>query len=166
MPVHTLGTEGEIFTASLIASGSTEPQDWITLLTSGHRVRVREFTAFVTSSAVFSGGGSVELWRGSTGGTTGAAITLTNVTNPSTGAPTGANFSVTAQSSVTLNSSASAKLLAVGGITPDGFTYRPPVEEAPVISSSARFHARGRLSPAASYAVTLTFEDLGKMPGF
>jgi hypothetical protein len=166
MPVNLPHAEGEIFSATVIGTGTTETQDLLTLLTSGHRARIREYSIFALTTVALLNSPAIELWRGSTSvASTGASVPVANVTNPATGAPQAANFAVTANTSVVALTSG-GKRLAVGAITPDGFVFRPPLEMCPVIASSQRFYAKV-LTPAIApqWVQTLVWEDLGKIPG-
>lgn len=161
---------GRIFTVTqLLAAMTTAATDAVTLSGStaagGSRVEILklELQQFTTAPLPTA----VELWRGSTGGSTAAAITPVN----RNGWPTApaAVATVTGASTSVLNSTTSAARLHVGGFGMDSGQYCYEPCFPPVIDYSQRFHARFTAQSTegalGEMAMTLTFREIGKVPG-
>ena len=158
-----------MYTASfLTAALTTAPYDIITLLPSTlSRVLIRALDVFAISSDASQESLGLEMWRGSSStASTGATITPTHIKGH---AQAPAAVSVVNGMSTTPLSTASAKLLYAGAVTPNGFRFKAGEHEAFDISDlPQRFHAR-ITAPSTNalprLAVTLTFQEIGQVPG-
>ena len=162
---HDLDT-GRIYTVTQsLAAMSSGQFDAVSLVASTlARLEILKLEMQQGSSTL--AGGIVELWRGSTGGSTAAAITAVN-RNGWAAAPL-AVATVTGASTGTLNSTSSAARLHAGGFEYDSGKYCYEPCFPPVIEYLQRFHARVTPGPTTGsttpLAVTLTFRELGRVP--
>lgn len=156
---------GRIYTVTqAVAAMSSGQFDAITVVASTlARLEILRLEMQQNSTAVMAA--AVELWRGSTGGSTAAAIVAAN----RNGWPTAqaAVATVSGISTGTLNSTSSAARVHSGGFEVDSgkYCYEPCFPTG--IDYLQRFHARvtpGSLTSTAPLAVTLTFRELGRVP--
>jgi len=158
---------GRVYTVTQITTAlSSAPMDVFTVRASTlSRLEVLKVELFHGTSAALPI--SVEQWRGSTGGSTAAALTPVNK-NGWSAAPAAA-AAVTGGSTSTLNSTTSAARLHAGGFDGDSgkYCYEPCLP--PVIDYSQRFHTRVSVlstGPGApgQLTATLTFREIGRVP--
>lgn len=161
--------EGSVFSASFSSVAvTTAPNDLFGLLASTSpisRVEILSIDLSIISTVAPAASlASVQILRGSTAASGGAAITPANLRGWS-GAPS-AGSSVTAPSSV-IASSASQAIIWAGGIKlTDGWSF-PPEQELtglvrPVIASGQRMHVRlTSLSSAVTMSGAMVFRELG-----
>lgn len=160
----TLNATGRVFTATFATSATTGAVDLISLLsTAASKFVVRALDVFAISTSPETVG--IELWR-----TTGSSASTGQTTVPRnvrghTGAPaavTGCNGPGT----VPLTTGANAAKLFQGALAPDGFRYRPEVQERPEFTTNApRFHARiSAPTTTVTLVGTVTFEEIGRNP--
>jgi hypothetical protein len=154
------------FSVPIVAQALTTagPVDiWGFLAPAGSRFEVLSVMLGQTSTAASGVQGlGVSLFRGSTGVSTGAAITPANSKGWS-GAPT-AGTVVTGPSS-NLVSTASATLIFADAFSAANgqFSYRPGAMCRPVITNSQRFHIRvTQPSAAVSVHGSVTFREVGR----
>ena len=169
---HKMEPGGPIFTAPFsVTLNTTLPYDlYCVTAPSNSRVAIREirlgqFTEFGDAAAELL---PLSLMTGCTSlSSGGAAITPVN----RVGWPAGQDADVTAlaASTSTLHSTASAERLHVGGFGMDSgqYCYEPCLP--PVLNYSQRFHARFTAQSTegvlGEMGMTLTFRELGRVPG-
>lgn len=147
------------FTASFVTTGS-HINVFSLLASSLSRVEIEEIDIYARSTAAVPIATGVELWRGSTAGSTQAAITPVNYNGWSgqVDPVTTVNGGTTASISTT-----SAERVFAGAMSDNRFTFRPPSGRGPVVDVSQRFHV-ALSGPPASMNGTITFRELGKVP--
>jgi hypothetical protein len=156
---------GPIYTASFAAvSMTTNPADVFGILASTlSRVRVISVELGAQSSAPVAQMLGVQVWRGSTASSTSAAITPTNIEGH-TGALS-AGSSVTQPSSGIVSTTSAVSLFANSWHLDDQNWKWEPCQ-SPILEKSQRMHVRVTApSTTTSIYGTLTFEEMGKIPG-
>ena len=151
------------FTASFVSTGLTA--DAVTnffsmLASSQSRVEIEEIDIFALTTAAVPADIGMELWRGSTDGSTEAAITPVNYHGWS-----GQTSPVTTVNGVTTAalSTTSAERVYAGGMMDNRFLFQPPEGCGPVLDVSQRFHVRAD-GAVVRMNGTITFREIGKVP--
>lgn len=157
--------KGRFYTASLsVAALTSAPTEVMGLLPSSvSRVELHELIMGQAPTSAIQAM-RVELYRGSTGGSTGSAITPVNRDGWAT-AP--ASTSAVTGNSTTPNSTSSAVYLGVGTFEQDSGQFRWNPCPAPVLDISQRFTVRVTpltFSSTPGLAATLVFREVGKIP--
>jgi hypothetical protein len=156
---------GRIYTASILFSLTTAATEIFSLLASSLS-RVEIMSLDLQQNSTLPQAISVEMYRGSTGGSTGAAIVPAN---RSGWAAAPASTSVVTGNSTTLNSTTSSGVARIfaGGFKVDSGNFRYAPTLGPVIDVSQRFSARvsaPSTAAALSLAGLLTYRETGKTP--
>jgi hypothetical protein len=165
MPTLPTGNRGAIFAVPFNTGAmTTNPYDLFTLLApAGSMVALTrlEVAQVSSQSATVEQQLRLQIFTGSTGGSTAAGVTPVNLKRW-TGAAT-AGSSVTAASSG-LSSTASAVAVYETGVNVKyGWCFEPDDEKRIVIPVSSRMHARVTApSTALVLSGTLIFEEIGK----
>jgi hypothetical protein len=151
------------FTASFVSTGLTAAAvtNFFSMLASSEsRVEIEEISLYARSTDAVPAAIGVELWRGSTGGSTEAAITPVNYDGWSgqVSPVTAVNGATTAALSTT-----SAERLYAGGFVENQFCFKPPSGRGPVLDVSQRFHIRAD-NAVVSMNGSITFREVGKVP--
>jgi hypothetical protein len=161
---HTMASGGPVFDIPIAAATLSTGGPWDLFgltASSSSRLEIQriEITLQTSQFSTFPGLAFL-LITGSTGSSTGAAITPVNVRRHS-GVVT-APFTATGPSS-TVVSTASATLLFAGALDPTRFVYQPREQQRPILGLSGNCFVRTTTpSIAAIVNVTATVQELGK----
>ncbi len=152
---------GTVYSAAFRSTTlSTNPHDLFGITApSNSKVRIREI--LIAEISPDNDGVGVELLRGSTIASIGAALTPQNLKGWAS-APT-AGSSVTGPST-TLVSTASATRIHAGAFTENLFHYRPAPIAAPILAEGQRLHVRITAPATGSISGSITFEEIGQVP--
>ena len=150
---------GPIYTAAFVTTGLTaNPHDVFGIVPSANsRACIHELVLGIPSSDGTDVG--VEIWRGSTGVSTGGAITPRNI-HGWTAAPS-AKSSVTGPSSAVVSTTSAIRLYA--DVTSElRLKYCPDPCDRPVLEVSQPMHVRITAPTTGRMNGTVTFSEIGK----
>lgn len=165
MPIPPTGNRGAIFAVPFNTGAmTTNPYDLFTLLApTGSMVALTrlEVSQVSSQSATVEQQLRLQIFTGSTGGTTAAGVTPRNLKRW-TQAATAATSATGCSSS--LNSTTSAlDIYEVGVNVKYGWCYEPDIEERITVTPGNRIHARVTApSTALNLSGTVFFEEIGK----
>lgn len=150
---------GPIYTAAFVSTGLTaNAHDVFGIVPSSNsRVCIHEIVLGIPSSDGTDVG--VEIWRGSTGVSTGAAITPRNI-HGWTAAST-AKSSVTGPSSAVVSTTSAVRLYA-DAMSELNWKYRPDPCDRPIFEVSQPMHVRITAPTTGRMNGTVTFSEIGK----
>lgn len=155
---------GPVYTAAFAAETmSTNPTDIFALLASSNsEVEILEIRAGMQSSAPVNQTLGMRVWRGTTGASTGAAITPRHIDGST--AMRAAVTGVTGPTSGVVSTTSAHLINAdVWHFHDDIWVYKPC--PPPIVNTSQRFHVNATApSTASSIYGTITFRETGKLP--